>query len=126
MSLGDQEYFRIAAEIEKDLNIDMNLRDVFSNDLNNYFSFNFLEKEEDSDFAIVEFNFEIEEGSAKIVLENPRDYCDIKFNNLLDEDLYYHMFINKELALHFFNRETVLSSDICDNMFSYEDEYLNE
>lgn len=126
MSLGDQEYFRIAAEIEKDLNIDMNLRDVFSNDLNSYFSFNFLEKEEDSDFAIVEFNFEIEEGSAKIVLENPRDYYDIKFNNLLDEDLYYHMFINKELSQHFFHRETILSADICDNMFSYEDEYLNE
>jgi len=126
MSLGDQEYFRIAAEIEKDLNIDMNLRDVFSNDLDSYFSFKFLEKEEESDFSIVEFNFEIEEGSAKIVLENPRDYYDIKFNNLLDKDLYYHMFINKELAHHFFHRETILSSDICDNMFSYEEEYLNE
>ena len=39
MNLGDQQFFAIAEQIEKDLQLDMNLRDIFSNNLNNYFSF---------------------------------------------------------------------------------------
>ena len=115
MSLGDQEFFNIAEQIEKDLHVDMNLRDIFSNDLNNYF--NFKLKDNDLDYSAVEFNFELDEGSAKIVLENPRDYYDLKINNVFDEDLYYCMHIKSTLSDHIDNSKSILKPETADCLY---------
>jgi hypothetical protein len=98
MNLGDQKIFAIAEQIEKDLQLDMNLRDIFSNNLNSYFNFSLKEIKSNPD--VVEFNFEIEEGSAKVILENANNYYNLKINNEFDEELYYFMFINKTINRH--------------------------
>ena len=123
MNLGDQQFFAIAEQIEKDLQLDMNLRDIFSNNLNNYFSFS-LEDYQNSD--IIEFNFEIEEGSAKIILENASDFYDIKVNDTFNEDLYYCMFINETLSKHVDSNVENISIEIIDNLYDLEKELINE
>lgn len=120
MNLGDKKFFAIAEQIERDLQLDMNLRDVFSNNLNNYFNFNLKESEIYSD--VVEFNFEIEEGSAKVILENASNYYDLKINNEFDEDLYYFMFINEAINNHIDNNKRKLSDIIVDCLYDLENE----
>ena len=129
MSLGDQEFFNIAEQIEKDLDVDMNLRDIFSNDLNSYFNFQTkdLQWPFNLDSNIVEFNFELDEGSARIVLENPRDYYDLKINNVFDEDLYYCMHINTTLSDHINNSKSILKPEITDCLYILSNAgFLNE
>lgn len=120
MNLGDKKFFAIAEQIERDLQLDMNLRDVFSNNLNNYFNFNLKESEIYPD--VVEFNFEIEEGSAKVILENASNYYDLKINNEFDEDLYYFMFINEAINNHIDNNKRKLSGAIVDCLYDLENE----
>ncbi len=120
MNLGDKKFFAIAEQIERDLQLDMNLRDVFSNNLNNYFNFNLKESEIYPD--VVEFNFEIEEGSAKVILENASNYYDLKINNEFDEDLYYFMFINEAINNHIDNNKRKLSDIIVDCLYDLENE----
>lgn len=122
MNLGDENFFKIAEQIEKDLQLDMNLRDVFSNSLNNYFNFNFNLKQSKTNPEVVEFNFEIEEGSAKVILENASNYYDLKINNSFDEDLYYCMFVNEVISNHIDNNIDSLSEEITDCLYDLENE----
>jgi hypothetical protein len=77
---SDHEVADLALDIEEILDIDMNLEDMFSDDLNNYFDYT-IDKSGDK----ITFFFEVDEGSCKLTVHNPfDDYERFSFNKILE------------------------------------------
>ena len=65
---SDHEVADLALEIEEKFDIDMNLEDMFSDELNSYFDYT-IDKSDDK----IIFFFEVDEGSCKLTVHNPYD-----------------------------------------------------
>ena len=63
---SDYEAADLALDLEERFDIDMNLEDMFSDDLNNYFNYEFNEVNN-----TVTFFFELDEGSCKLIVHKP-------------------------------------------------------
>jgi hypothetical protein len=88
---SDHEIADYAIEIEDMIEIDMNLSDMFSNDLSNYFNFVYNSRAVGVVECSLVFNFEVEEGSCELKILNPKSEI---------EEFYY----NEVLVRHIDNK----------------------
>lgn len=90
---SDYQVADIALDLEKRLDIDMNLEDMFSDELSAYFDYSF--NEENNTIA---FYFEADEGSCEIVVHMPfdKDHTFYKYNETLSSIFYNRNYIKLE------------------------------
>ena len=95
MFSSDHEVADYAIEIEDQLEIDMNLSDMFSNDLSNYFSFTYnSSKHSKSKKDCITFYFETNEGSCELVIVDP---------NTENEEFYYNEALDSHIEKNWFD-----------------------
>lgn len=69
---SDKSVKEYAVSLQNRFKINMNLKDMFSDDLNNYFNYNY-----DRSNDIISFYFELDSGPCVLSVENP--YTDNEF-----------------------------------------------
>lgn len=63
-----KQIYNFAEEVQEDLGVDLFLKDIFSEDLNHYFNYEYLPNKN-----TVILNFEVDEGTATIEIININD-----------------------------------------------------
>ena len=89
MIYSDHEAADLAIDLETRFNIDMNLEDMFSDDLNNYFNYS-LNKVDNT----ISFCFEMDSGSCILTVHEPfsnNERCSFNktLEDILDSEEFY-------------------------------------
>jgi hypothetical protein len=90
---SDYQAADIALDLEKRLDIDMNLEDMFSDELSAYFDYDFS-KENNT----IAFYFEADEGSCEIIVHMPfdKEHTFYQYNEVLSNIFYNRNYIKYE------------------------------
>ena len=79
MTISDYDAADLAIDLEQKYNIDMNLKDMFSDDLNTYFDYEYNKSED-----FISFYFEQEQGSCILKVKEPfSENESYEFNSIL-------------------------------------------